>query len=76
LSGSGGGRIQSLILAAILALSAVAVFVAGILSDLIATNRVLLEELRTRLLVSEINAKAQCAQAVPDVMSRVASPHK
>jgi glycosyltransferase involved in cell wall biosynthesis len=65
LSGSGGGRIQSLILAAILALSAVAVLVAGILSDLIATNRVLLEELRTRLLVSEINAK-----------SRVASPHK
>lgn len=55
-SGHGGGRTQSLILAAILALSAVIVYVAGIIADLIAANRTLLEEVRTRLLVIEIDA--------------------
>ena len=55
-SGHGGGRTQSLILAAILALSAVIVYVVGILSDLIAANRMLLEEVRTRVLLTEIDA--------------------
>jgi hypothetical protein len=52
----GGGHIQSVILSAILIVSAMIVFVAGILSDLIASNRVLLEELRTRQLRSEVEA--------------------
>src|SRR5688572_24403805 len=52
----GAGHIQSLILAAILTLSAMIVFVAGVLSDLIASNRVLLEELRMRQLRSEVEA--------------------
>jgi glycosyltransferase involved in cell wall biosynthesis len=50
----GVGQIQSLILSAILIVSAMILFVAGVLSDLIASNRVLLEELRMRQLRSEV----------------------
>jgi hypothetical protein len=39
-----------------LIVSAMIVFVAGVLSDLIASNRVLLEELRMRQLKSEVDA--------------------
>jgi len=46
----GEGHVQSLILAAILIVTAVIFYIAGILSDLIAANRVLLEEVRARLL--------------------------
>jgi hypothetical protein len=46
--------VQSLILAAILLVTAVIVYVAGILSDLVAANRVLLEEVRMRELRSEV----------------------
>jgi len=46
----GAGHVQSLILAAILIVTAVIIYVAGVLSDLIAANRVLLEEIRTRQL--------------------------
>jgi hypothetical protein len=52
----GAGHIQSVILSAILIVSAMIVFVAGVLSDLIASNRILLEELRTRQLRSEVEA--------------------
>jgi glycosyltransferase involved in cell wall biosynthesis len=58
LSGSGGGRTQSLILAAILSVTAMVVYAAGILADLIAANRVLLEEVRMRLLKAEISANS------------------
>jgi glycosyltransferase involved in cell wall biosynthesis len=57
---SGAGRIQSLILAAILIVTAMIVFAAGVLSDLTAANRVLLEEIRMRVLrreVGEIRAR-------------------
>ncbi len=54
LQGSGTGHIQSLILAAILILVAIITFAAGILSDLIAANRVLLEEVRMRVLLGEV----------------------
>jgi hypothetical protein len=47
--------VQSLILAAILVVSSMIVFVAGVLSDLIASNRILLEELRMRQLRAEID---------------------
>jgi len=55
LTGS-AGHVQSLILSAILILSAMIVFVAGVLSDLIASNRILLEEIRMRQLRTEIEA--------------------
>ena len=54
LGGDGQGHVQSLILAAILLVTAVIVYVAGILSDLVAANRVLLEEVRMRELRSEV----------------------
>jgi glycosyltransferase involved in cell wall biosynthesis len=51
----GAGHIQSVILSSILIVSAMIMFIAGVLSDLIASNRILLEELRTRQLRSEVD---------------------
>jgi glycosyltransferase involved in cell wall biosynthesis len=48
------GHVQSLILSSILIVTAVILFVAGILADLSAANRVVLEEIRMRALRSEI----------------------
>ncbi len=56
LAGGSAGHVQSLILAAIMIVTAVIVYVAGILSDLIAANRMLLEEMRMRGLANEIRA--------------------
>ncbi len=56
LKDGGAGHVQSLILAAILAVTAMIVFAAGIITDLIAANRVLLEDIRMRLLSAEIAA--------------------
>lgn len=54
--GEGSGHVQSLVLAAALfALSGI-LAVGGILADLIATNRLLLEDLRTRALRAEVEA--------------------
>jgi glycosyltransferase involved in cell wall biosynthesis len=50
----GEGHIQSLILAAVLIVTAVVIFAAGIIADLVAANRVLLEEVRMRLLRAEV----------------------
>ena len=52
--GDGVGHVQSLILAAILIVTAVVVYAAALLSDLIATNRLMLEEIRTRQLAAEV----------------------
>jgi glycosyltransferase involved in cell wall biosynthesis len=57
MNGIGGGRLQSLLLATVLIVTAMIVFAAGVLSDLIAANRTLLEEIRMRQLRSEINRK-------------------
>ncbi len=57
LTGHGGGNVQSLILVAILILAAVVVFCAGVLSDLIAANRVLLAEIRTRQLRASLTER-------------------
>jgi hypothetical protein len=46
----GAGHIQSLILAAIFVIGAAFLWIAGILSDLVAANRVLLEEIRFRVM--------------------------
>jgi len=55
LSGEGGGHIQSLILAAILIVMSGITYAAGLIADLIAANRVLLEDVRMRLLRAEID---------------------
>ena len=54
-AGQGTGHVQSLILAAILIVTAVIIYVAGIITDLISANRVLLEDVRMRLLRAEID---------------------
>jgi glycosyltransferase involved in cell wall biosynthesis len=59
LENGGAGHVQSLILAAILIVTAMIVFVAGLLADLTAANRILLEEIRMRQLRAEID---QCRQ--------------
>lgn len=61
LTGDGTGNIQSLILVAILLVSAVVVFCAGVLSDLIAANRVLLAEIRTRQLRAALDGHDRTA---------------
>ena len=69
-SGSGQGHVQSLILGAgLLALSGI-IAIGGILADLVATNRLLLEELRTRVLRSEIQAALQHSGQDRDLMPR------
>ena len=57
--GEGGGHVQSLVLSAALFALAGMAGVGGILADLIATNRLLLEDLRTRALRAEIEAMAK-----------------
>jgi len=54
LRGDGQGHVQSLILAAVLLVTAVVVYASGILADLVAANRVLLEEVRMRQLRAEV----------------------
>lgn len=54
LLGDGSGHVQSLILSAILIVTAMVVFGAGIVADLVAANRLLLEDVRMRLLRTEI----------------------
>jgi len=49
LTGHGSGRMQSLILAAVLLLGGMSLFVVALLADLIAANRQLLESIDTRL---------------------------
>jgi glycosyltransferase involved in cell wall biosynthesis len=55
-SGDGDGHVQSLILASILIVMAVVTYAAGLIADLIAANRVLLEEIRMRQLRSDVDA--------------------
>jgi glycosyltransferase involved in cell wall biosynthesis len=58
-TGDGDGHIQSLILSAILIVTAIIIYAAGVISDLVAANRLLLEEIRTRQLRAEIAACAR-----------------
>jgi hypothetical protein len=55
-SGNGGGHLQSLVLAAGLLVIAGVLAVTGVVADLIAANRLLLEDLRSRVLRAEIEA--------------------
>jgi glycosyltransferase involved in cell wall biosynthesis len=61
-NGDGTGHTQSLILAAILLVTAMVVFIGGVLSDLIAANRIMLEEVRMRLLKAEIEKRPEARE--------------
>jgi glycosyltransferase involved in cell wall biosynthesis len=65
LEGEGQGHIQSLILAAVLLVTAVVVYASGILADLVAANRVLLEEIRMRQLRAEVERVRALQEAAP-----------
>jgi len=56
--GRGDGHIQSLVIAAGLLAVAGIIIIGGVIADLISTNRLLLEDLRTRALRAEIRASA------------------
>lgn len=56
MAGEGDGHVQSLILAAILIVMACVTYAAGLLADLNAANRQLLEEIRMRQLRAEVDA--------------------
>ncbi|MEM8869814.1 MAG: glycosyltransferase family 2 protein [Pseudomonadota bacterium] len=53
-NGQGDGNIQSLVIGAALIAASAVVFVGGLLADLVAANRVLLAEIRSRQLRAEI----------------------
>lgn len=54
-SGGAAGHVQSLLLSATLILTAIVTYAAGVISDIVAANRVLLEEVRMRLLRAEVS---------------------
>jgi glycosyltransferase involved in cell wall biosynthesis len=61
--GDGGGHIQSLILAGALLAVAAVLLIAGILADLMAANRLLLEDLRIRLIRQQLSSQAAASSA-------------
>jgi len=56
LSGNGSGHLQSLVIGAALIAAGTVTMVGGLLADLVAANRVLLAEVRGRLLAAELAA--------------------
>lgn len=66
LQGDGGGHIQSLVIGAALIAAGTVTLIGGLLADLVAANRVLLAEVRGRLLASELNDSHR-QPAVPEV---------
>ncbi|MFZ5897263.1 MAG: glycosyltransferase family 2 protein [Myxococcota bacterium] len=77
-SGTGGGHVQSLILAAVLLLVGVQTFLLAILADLVGVNRRLLEELqrheRSRLLHRAVQLEPATASIPPPAALPVAAP--
>jgi hypothetical protein len=69
LSGDGGGHVQSLVIAAASIACAAMLCIGGLLVDLIAANRALLEDLRTRQLRFEIES-GEPFQAMVDLIAR------
>ncbi len=55
LQGDGGGHVQSLVIGAGLIAAGAATMIGGLLADLVAANRILLAEIRSRLLAAELN---------------------
>jgi glycosyltransferase involved in cell wall biosynthesis len=54
LQGDGGGHVQSLVIGAGLIAAGAVTMVGGLLADLVAANRILLAEIRSRLLAAEL----------------------
>ena len=74
-SGDGTGHVQSLIISATLIAGAAILGIGGLLADLIAANRALLEDLRTRQIRSETDARdAAKERAQWSGMRQAASP--
>ena len=67
-TGDGEGHIQSLILAAIMIISAAFLWIAGMISDLVAANRVLLEDIRSRVLRAELQSGQSGASEPSDTL--------
>ena len=65
-SGSGGGHIQSLILAAILIVIGFQTIVMGLLSDLIASNRKILEDVQYRVRKMDCGSGEPTGEMLPD----------
>jgi len=63
--GQGGGKVQSLILAAVLMIIGFQIFMIGLLADLIGFNRKILEEILFRLRRSELNYPDPSAEEKP-----------
>lgn len=55
--GQGGGNVQSLVIGAAMIAAGTVVMTGGLLADLIAANRTMLAEIRSRLLRAEIDAR-------------------
>jgi glycosyltransferase involved in cell wall biosynthesis len=68
-SGDGGGHVQSLVISAAMIACAAVLAVGGLLADLIAANRALLEDLRTRQLRFEIET-GEPFHAMVDLIAR------
>ncbi|HSF94410.1 MAG TPA: glycosyltransferase family 2 protein [Thermohalobaculum sp.] len=62
LAGEGGGHIQSLVVGAALLVAGAMTMIGGFLADMVAANRVLLAEVRSRLLAAEL-ARGEDGQA-------------
>lgn len=64
-SGSGEGKLQSLVIGSALIAAGAAVFVGGLLADLISANRMLLAEIRARQLLADIGRDGAEPGAMP-----------
>jgi hypothetical protein len=64
----GQGHVQSLILAGVLVVTAVVIYASGVLADLVAANRVLLEEVRMRQLRAEVERAREWTGSGPGGM--------
>jgi hypothetical protein len=61
-TGAGHGHVQSLVLSTGLFGIASLFILAGIMSDLMAANRLLLEDIRTMMILRELSENAQCGK--------------
>jgi hypothetical protein len=61
-AGQGGGHLQSLILSGALVATAAIFQMGGLMADVVAANRRLLEDIRARQLRSDIEARRQAAE--------------
>ena len=59
LQGEGGGHIQSLVIGATLIAAGTVTMIGGILADLVSANRILLAEIRGRLLASDLERSGE-----------------